>query len=89
MEVTVVTPVKDAEKLSPVERWSIVHSAALATRVAIEQYIPEAERFAACDAVERIIRADAPRGLHFTDGLIDEQEIRTNGQISPRESGPY
>lgn len=88
--VTILTPSDNVEELTPVERWEIVFSAAVATRAAIEKYIPEAEREAALIAVERIVRSDVPANVRFESrGLRNGKEIWTDRQVSPRQSGPY
>lgn len=68
--VTIMSPMASAEGMNATEKWQIVHTAALALRLAIEQYVPAAQRDKAIEIVNRIIRSDAPSYVKFEESVI-------------------
>jgi hypothetical protein len=53
--------------LTETERWDIIASAAIAVRAAIQQYLPEGERKAACRAVGSVLREPVPVTTKFSE----------------------
>jgi hypothetical protein len=61
-------------KLTPSEGWEIVHSAALATRAAIDQYVEPRGREKAFEVVCRLIRSPLPKTVHCREKIVNLKE---------------
>ena len=61
-------------KLTPAEGWEIVHSAALATRAAIDQYVEPRSREKAFEVVCRLIRSPLPVTVHVKEKIVNLKE---------------
>ena len=81
VKVTIILENDNAvRKLTPAEGWEIVHSAALATRAAIDQYVELRTREKAFEVACRLIRSPLPKTVYCKEKVVslkDDMEWST------------